>query len=305
MKNLLIYYGWLNSFNSATHSWNNEKVAQELAQYGILVFGDGLQTSTHGDYSNTQIIIPRIKVLNPNAKIFGYVSVNQTYANFKTKVDDWNTLGVHGIFFDEAGYDFGTTSTNGRIPFNDKVDYVHSRSSANLCFVNSWNSDHVLNEDNDTSYPNTTWNPDLVNSNLTSDDWYLLESFAITSTETYESMSQWDSRGQKIKEEDINVAAVSVIADGKSDGAARFDFIYVSALMWQLDAVGSSDTGYGATNSKSQMWSRPDVSRLEEEWEDPVNSLPSNGNETYRYLNYGKLTLDFTSTSESATIDIY
>ena len=28
--NLLIYYGWLNSFNSATLGWNNESVAKEL-----------------------------------------------------------------------------------------------------------------------------------------------------------------------------------------------------------------------------------------------------------------------------------
>ena len=89
-KNLLVYYGWLNSFNSAQNSWTNEKVAQEMAQYDLLVFGAGIADSTHGDYSNTKVIIPRIKALNPNVKMFGYVSLNQTEANFESEVDEWD-----------------------------------------------------------------------------------------------------------------------------------------------------------------------------------------------------------------------
>jgi hypothetical protein len=66
-KDLLIYYGWLNPFNSAINGWSNEKVAQDFAKYSVLVFGDGIQDPSHGDYSNTQVIISRVKALNPNA----------------------------------------------------------------------------------------------------------------------------------------------------------------------------------------------------------------------------------------------
>ena len=55
-SNLLIYYGWINSFNSSVNSWTNEKVAQDMAKYDLIVLGDGVQDSGHGDYSNTEII---------------------------------------------------------------------------------------------------------------------------------------------------------------------------------------------------------------------------------------------------------
>lgn len=301
---MLIYYGWLNSFNSASHGWDNEKVAQELAQYSVLVFGDGIAASTHGDYANTKTILARIKVLNPDCMIFGYVSIYQTYANFKTKVDEWNhaDIDVHGIFLDEAGYDYGTAATNGRDAFNEKVDYVHSKDM--ICFANAWKPEHVLDIENDASYPNTTWNPDLVYSNLGSDDWYLLESHAIDSSGNYESASQWKSRAEKALEYGLHIAACSVIADSDTNGQDKFDFIYSSAFMWELDAVSSSDTGYGATNSKSKMWTRPDFSRVRYYDSDVIN-ISNSSSKYWRYLEGSKLELDFTSSSENSSLTVY
>lgn len=294
MKNLLIYYGWLNSFNSASNGWVNEKVAQELAKYDLLVFGQGLEDPSHGDYSNTQTILCRIKALNPHAMIFGYVTANQTFANFKVKAGRWDDLGVHGIFFDEAGYDYGTVATNGRTAFNQKVDYVHSLPDASFCFINAWKSEHIVGSNGDASYPDSTWNPDGVKSNLLYDDWYLYESFAITSAEAYESASQWASRVTDIP---LRKAACSVIADGKTDGLARFKFIWVSALMNNLEAVGSSDTNYGASSAKSQMWARPTPKLPDEKV-----SIANNGSIYYGYVPGGRYKLDFTSGSESAGI---
>ena len=300
LKNMLIYYGWLNSFRSAQNSWNNEKVAQDLAKYDVLVFGDGLQTPTHGDYSNTQTILARIKVLNPSALIFGYVTLNQTLANFKTKCDDWNDLDIHGIFLDEYGYDFGSVATNGRVAANEKLDYVHSQSEANLCFANSWKWDHAMTEVNDTSYPNTTWNPDLIKTNLNQNDWYLLESFAIDSNEAYEGKVQWKDRGMAVDTSMINVAAVSIIGDGQTDGQDRFDFIYTSAQMFKLNAIGSSDTLYGASSAKSKMWDRPDMQNIAE-----LNDPVLDGNIYYSYGRNGRLKLDFTSSNEDSAIEVY
>ena len=300
MKNLLIYYGWLNSFNSATNAWTNEKVAQELAKYDVLVLGDGIADSAHGDYANTKVIIPRIKALNPSCLIFGYVTINQTYASFKTKADKWDNTDftVDGVFLDEAGYDYGSASTNGRDAFNEKIDYCHSNSF--LCFANSWKPDHVLDTSNDASYPNTTWNPDFIESNLKTDDWYLLESLAINSAEAYEDKTQWKDRGDKAREYNLNLAAVSVIADGKTDGADRMKFIWLSASMHGLQAVGSSDTSYGASSAKSQLWARPDDSRVK-----GLNDIASDGNKHFSYGQGCKLELDFTSITEASSITYY
>lgn len=301
---MLIYYGYLNSFNSATHSWNNEKVAQELARYGLLAFGDGLQASSHPDYANTKIIIASIKELNPEALIFGYVSINQSYSNYKTKVDEWNhaDLNVHGIFMDEAGYDYGTAATNGRDAFNDKTMYTHSKEM--FCFANAWKPEHVLSNDptdDDSSYANSTWNADSVESVLQVDDWLLLESYAVDSSGNYESGTQWASRGDKVKEYEIQIAASSVISDTDSNGQDKMDYIYTSALMQRLDAVGSSNTSYGSGGA-SKMWARKDISRLVDTGE---FGYEDDGNVYLRYLNGSLLKLDSSSGSQSSDIVIY
>jgi len=307
-KNLLIYYGWLNSFNSAQNSWDNEKVAQEFARYNMLAWGDGVQNPNHGDYANTSIIISRIKVLNPSTRIFGYVAVNQSFADFKTKVDQWNSLGIYGILMDCAGYDWGTVATNGREALNSKVNYVHGLNSARSCFLNSWNPDHIMGTTNDVSYPNSTWNPNLMQSNVSEYDWYLLESHAITAASAYESMTQWYDRGNvakgKKRSVGIQLAAASIISDDDAGGQAKFNFIYTAACLWSLDAVGSSDTSYGATNAKSKLWNRPDVSDIGEIYsETPI--VKNSGNAYFRYFDSGVLRVDFTSSSETSSVTKY
>lgn len=313
--NLLIYYGWLNSFNSAVNSWNNENVSQDMAKYNILVFGDGVQDPGHGDFSNTEIIIPRIKALNPNAKIFGYVSTNQSLANFKSKVDGWDNLGVHGIFMDEAGYDYGSTATNGRDAFNEKVDYIHNdQTSSTLCFINAWNMDHIIGTENDASYPNTTWNPDLVESHLTSDDYYLLESFAVNTVvygNDYETKTDWAYRGWKSTSHrynyGINLVSVCTIEDGHADSSDLIDFAFISSMMFCLEGFGSADIYYGASSAKNTFLERPDVSGLGEVYELCPTVQNDNGDSDiyHRYVQFGKFSLDFSSGAQASSITKY
>jgi len=309
-QDLLIYYGWLNSFNSATNSWNNELVAQDMAKYNYIVLGDGIQSPSHGDYANTEIIVPRIKVLNQHAQIFGYVTANQSLSNFQTKVDEWDALYVDGIFIDEAGYDYGVT----RSGLNDRIDYVHGKTYANICFANAWNIDHVLGTDNDISYPNTTWNPDLIESNLTSSDWYLLESYPInttaySSTGGYESKSDWVDRGTdavlKRYEYGINLAAVGIINNDNVNGQDLFNFGFVSAMTWNLEVFGTSDTSYGAGSAIVTRWDRPNTEGLGREWAiSPSVQMDYVDNDKYhRYLDFGRLTLDFSNSAQTADIE--
>jgi len=296
-RNCLIYYGWLNAFNSDQNGYDNEKVSQELARYGMLVLGDGIQNPEHGDFANSVMIITRLYELNPCISIFGYVSVNQSAQNFATKSDQWNDLEIDGIFMDEAGYDYGTTSTNGRVAFNEKVDFVHSQTDACICFVNSWKPRYVLGtEDDANNFPNSTWNPNLVQSNLCECDICLMESFAVTSAGSYESATLWAARGlawHSYQDEfDIGLVGASVISDGDVDGQEKFDFVYTSACMWGLNAVSTSDLYYGASSAASKMWTRPDVEGLFGE-PDCVISIENNGTKYLRYVEFGLLTLDF------------
>lgn len=312
--NLLIYYGWINSFNSGVNGWNNEKVAQDMAKYNIIVLGDGVQAPTHGDYSNTQVVIARIKALNPSTKIFGYVTTNQSLANFKTKTDQWETLQVHGIFFDESGYDYGSVATNGRAAFNVKVDYVHDNTYANLCFINAWNIDHIIGTENDVSYPNTTYNAGPSASNLDEDDFYLLESFAVNTlayTGDYEAKADWLVRGEKAtghrEEYGINLVASCVIQDGHANDQDLLDFAFTSAMIFNLEGFGSSDHYYGASSAKTEFLTRPDVSGIGEVYTlYPVVKVDVGDSDVYhRYTQFGKLSLDFSSGSEDSNIEKY
>lgn len=309
--NLLIYYGWVNSFNSAVNGWSNEKVAQDMAKYSLIVLGDGVQDPGHGDYSNTSVIIPRVKELNPRTKIFGYVTINQTKSNFETKAGQWNTLGVHGIFMDECGYDYGTH----RDVFNLRVDFVHNQSSANLCFVNAWNMDHIIGTVNDPSYPNSTYNPGLSASNLTEDDWYLLESFPIntqayTGTGGYESKGEWSSRGETAIDHrynyGINLAAVGIINNDNSNGQDLFDFGYVSALMWCLEAYGTSDNYYGSSTAQVTFWARPNVKGAGRVWSEypAVENDTGDADVYWRFIDFANFKLDFSSGAESSNITL-
>ena len=306
--NMLIYYGWLNSFNSAQNQWNNEKVAAELAKYDLLVLGDGIQIDTHGDYSNTSVIIPRIKVLNPTTEIFGYVTVNQTLANFKTKANAWDAFQIDGIFLDEAGYDYGKK----RSEFNERIIHIKNMSYATICIANSWNIDHIIGTENDASYPNSTYNPDGYESELTDEDWYLLESFSMntdsyTSTGGYASKTDWKARGDKAcarrKTYGIQLASAGIIGDSDQNGQAKFDFCYRSALAYGLDANGSSDSNYGASSAKSKFWTRPD-NLLPQDVEEP--SVTQDTGDADKYIRYGedgRVILDFSSGAQTSSFD--
>jgi hypothetical protein len=306
---MLIYYGWLNSFNSAQHGWSNEKVAQELAKYGVLIFGDGVQDPTHGDYANTQVIIPRIKALNPNALIFGYVTANQTLGNFQTKATQWNTLAVHGIFLDEAGYDYGKT----RAEFNERVDYVHGLGTAKLAFANAWNTDHVLGTANDASYPNSTYNSGLVASKLTSSDWILLESLAVNTTAYsgnagYAAKADWAARVTKMislrATYGVNFAAVGIINDDNAGGQTLFNFAFISSLMASLEAHGTSHTSYGSGTATTKWWTRPSVADMGVVWSlSPSIQVDAGDADVYhRYVRQANLLTDFSTGAQVSSI---
>jgi len=307
---LLVYYGWLNSFNSAIHAWSNEKVAQEMATYRLLVYGNGIADPTHGDYANSQIIVDRVKALSNHSQIFGYVSANQAFGDFTNEVIEWGNLGVHGIFMDEAGYDYGKT----RAEFNQMVDYVHDRTSTNLCFANAWNTKHILGTENDPSYSNSTYNDSSAESNLNINDWILLESFPINTTsftastpDGYETASDWIYRGDTMKSlratYGVNFAGSGIINDDNVDGTALFNFGFTSAMMYNLEGFGTSDTNYGAGSAKTKRWVRPDVSNMGVVY--CLNcTVLVDGNDSDVYHNYAenaKMTLDFSDGAQLST----
>jgi hypothetical protein len=307
-KDLLIFYGWPSCFNSAINGWDKWKVSMDMARYELIVFGAGIEDPNHGDHNNTQNIIDYIKSINPNTNIFGYVTSNQSYNDFKSKVDKWSNMGIHGIFMDESGYDFGKT----REEFNDRVDYVHTVDL--IAFANAWNTDHILGTSDDASYPNSSFNSNLDESNLTVNDWILMESFPINTAaftsstpDGYESKVEWASRGLKLlslrSTYGVNFAGSCVIQDDHTNEQELFDFGFISALMWSLGAFGSSDHYYGASSSKGKYLTRLDTSGLRIWSINPAVRNDVNDNDIYhRYLEHAKMCLDFSDNAQSSSL---
>ncbi len=312
--NLLIYYGWLSSFNNTINTWDNEKIAQDMAKYNLIVLGDGVADTGHGDYTNASIIISRIKELNPSALIFGYVSINQNLVQFQFKVDEWEMLQIHGIFLDEAGYDYGNIISNSRSAFNTKIDYVHNQTYAKLCFANAWNIDHVLGTVNDPAYPNTTYNTSDAESNLTENDYFLLESFAVNSvsyTSNYESKTDWCLRGIKAINHrykyGINLIGSCVIEEGHADANNLLQFAFISSLMFSMDGFGSSDIYYSSSSAHNTFISRTLPGNLGTTYT-LTPTVIADGTDTdvyHRYTQFGHLKLDFSTDAQTFSIINY
>lgn len=306
---LLIYYGYPNSFNSDTNAWYNERVAQDMAKYSLIVLGDTVENPAHPDYANTQIIIPRIKALNPSALIFGYVACAQSLANFQDRVDQWDTLQVHGIFADEAGYDYGKT----RAEFNTMVDYIHGKTYAKICFANAWNTDNILGTVDDASFPNATYNPTVAASKIAQDDWILLESLAVNTTaysgsNGYESKSDWYVRCQKIinlrATYGVNFAASCVINNDNVNGQNLFNFAFISSMLYNIEAYGSSDISYASGSAAVAWWTRPDISNMGKVWYlyPSVQNDVGDADIYHRYVEFAKMSLDFSSGAQLSSI---
>jgi hypothetical protein len=303
-RDLLIYYGWPSGFNA---HWDNEKVAQDMARYGLVVLGAGLEDPSHDDHANTQSIMTRVQALNPACMILGYVTANQVLSAFEDKVDQWNSMGANGIFLDESGYDYGKT----RAEFNERVEYVHGKNSSNIAFANAWNLNHVLGVVNDPSYPNSTYNSSEDPSALTNLDWVLLESFAVNTAayqNDYEDKAQWAARVVQMlvlrAQFGVNVAGVAVIKDDGEGAQDMFDFAYVAALEASLDAVGSSDENYGSSSGKATHWQRQQVQDVIGLCSlNPSVQADANDGDVYlRFVQNAKLTLDFSSGEEASSI---
>jgi len=297
-SDLLVYYGWPSGFNSAVNQWNLDKVAQDMAKYGLVVLGAGLEDSGHGDHSNTVQVITKVKALNPTALIFGYVSTNQDLSVFQSKANLWNDMGVHGIFMDESGYDYGKT----RGDFNDRVDHVHGLSSAKIAFANAWNTDHVLGTADDPSFPNSTFNASSTESLLGPQDWVMLESFGVN-TSSYgnliEPKAQWAARGCKMlglrATYNVNFAGVGVIQNGHASASSLFAFGVTSALMWSLEAFGTSDASYASGSAAVDFHARPAVAEINPVWSlnPSVQADATNGDRYFRYVEKGRMMVNF------------
>ncbi|MWC30038.1 hypothetical protein [Paenibacillus sp. MMS18-CY102] len=164
---LMIYYGIPLEINE---TGTIEEAALQFAEYDYIVLGAGLEETTHEAHNSTASIIAQVRKLKPSVHIYGYIDLGVTTDNLsmsmiQKKTVRWKTTGADGIFFDDAGYDYGVT----RKRMNQAVQYVHAQSMK--AFMNAWKPDDIMG-----SAVNATYNSKGEKTAIGGGDLYLLES---------------------------------------------------------------------------------------------------------------------------------
>lgn len=173
-KTFCLYYGYPSCVNGL---YNNEKVAQLFSKYDIVVFGDGLEFTSHADHNNTVSIIARMKKLNSDIQVFGYVPIGMgthsqclTDAQISARITAWKNTGATGIFLDEFGYDYKVTRTRQ----NSSVTYAHNLGMNVI--ANSWNYEWCFAKSNIyLDWIKFNGNPSNLAPVLNSNDYFLFE----------------------------------------------------------------------------------------------------------------------------------
>jgi len=180
---------------------------QVFSQYKIVVFGAGLESTTHPDFAGAKSIVEQIY---ENTLVYGYISVRDNDMNtLKGLIDSWNSNydgKIAGIFMDDFGFDFSNT----RERMEELIAYCRS-PSVNLGFIlNAFFVDDVF------------LNSSIVLSG--NREFYLFESFGITEGNEYScTLNQvgfelFVQKVQKVLNYNIQQFTLAVTTNDSSNG---------------------------------------------------------------------------------------
>lgn len=242
LQQLCIFYSWATYINGSNGIV--DKAVKNYQKCNVVVFGNGLQHQNHTDHNNTKKMIPKLTA--KGIEVYGYTTlgvstVNLSKITLKKHVNEWKSMGVTGVFLDEAGYDYKVT----RERQNEVIDYIHN--SGLKVFVNAWNPDDVLSDKDDKGYKNP--------SHMKSADWFLLESWKMGQGEM-EPLKNMVNRGQKAiyykNQKKIRVAAVTTKNNPQNSDykSTNYQTAWWSASAYGFDAFQWTDCNYSSDNSK-------------------------------------------------------
>ncbi len=254
---LAIYYGIPSLVNGA--GGDVSRAAAVFGAYDVVVFGDGLQYASKPGrrqwagaeaHARTREIIQRLAATRPATQVFGYVPLGDTARLTSEELADavrqWHQMGVHGIFLDEAGYDYGVT----RRRQNEIVALVHELHLR--AFVNAFDPDDVLSDRAVTLNARGGGNPDGAPSRLNEMDLLLLESFVVRNG-VREPSDGWRARAEKAdvyrKTVGIGVFGVTTTTPRTGFNRALCAQAWKEALAWVLSGFGWGEPDYAAGDS--------------------------------------------------------
>ncbi|CAF1194081.1 unnamed protein product [Rotaria sordida] len=263
-KRLGIYYGWPSLVQGA--NWNLTAAINTFSQFDLIVFGDGIASPYHGDHANTQTIIQSLN--NLGKLTFGYVDLgvitqNLSISQMQTTVNNWLAMGIKGIMWDDAGYDYGVTRTRQ----NTMISYCHSLNLGVM--MNAWNPDDVM-----------SGSPMLLDSR----DIYLLESYLI-SNGVYQNLTTWKIKADKCLTYSnlfgISMATLSTSTTPISSSFSstqQFSQAWFGTAIYNSQYFQATDFQYSATNNMLYAFVNP-LSSYGNTWQ--TNTIQTDSNIHY------------------------
>jgi hypothetical protein len=245
LKRLAIYYSWPSLVNGA--GCDVIQATTVFTQFDIVVFGGGLEDSSHRDHIRTITITNNLK--EGGIKIYGYIDLGISTANLdlvaiETRVNNWAAMGATGIFYDNAGRDFGVSRTR----LISAVDLAHNYSPTLSVFVNAWNPDDVFADGPEGTVP------------LKKGDWYLAESHPVSGDLCLDLGFWWDKSHKLITYREqisgVRIAAVGTGNQGPTNTITNpnhwndhspFRQPLWAACLFGFDAFGFTNPEYSAS----------------------------------------------------------
>jgi hypothetical protein len=253
-KRLAIYYGIPSLVNGAAGDTGRATAA--FAEYDLVVFGDGLEfedvvparkPAGAGplEYARTKTIVARLTTSPRKTAVFGYIDLGRSQQlaidEIKARVLRWKAVGASGIFYDEAGADFGVD----RARQNAAVEATHA---AGLRVVlNAFNPDDVF-----------ATGSDGVKPRLGRGDAYLLESFAVRDGSA-EDPRGWNNRLERAKRGAAATGA-AIWATTTTDGRFEPDLMthaWRAAVQFGVEAFSWGEPSFGSVDSRLPFRPRP------------------------------------------------
>lgn len=230
-KKLAIYYGYPSSLNYPTNNYNLNAVANDFAEYDMVILGAGLEQSSHEDHNNTKSIIAKSSV--SNVDFYGYVTSTDATNTIKSQINKWANMGtrLRGILLKHMD-DIAKSKQNLLI------DYVHSKGL--IAIVHGSDINAILSE-----------------SLLTSSDWYLYEHYQIQDG-GWVSESNWVNSVDILQNYDINVAAVST-GGSSTYSQDKFNYGYYSCIFNEFAAFCWGEEYFAAQSAIMPMRARPNI----------------------------------------------
>jgi hypothetical protein len=264
---LAIYYGFPSLVNGS--GGDLSLAASVFASYEMVVLGDGLQDPGHPDHSKTRSIISML----PGVEVHGYIPMGQlppdtlSLSQIQARIDDWNGMGVTGVFLDEAGWDYHVS----RQLLNSAIQHAHGIGLST--FVNAWNPDDVF-----SPTPDAVFNPAGDASLLGPADIYLLESYQIVLSGFQDPLA-WTNKADKASAwRDLfgtrmaTVTTVSAAEPGFEQ--AMYDYAWYSTLLYGFEFSAWGELFFSASDSQMPFRQRPAIAGVGSSFTGAVQHAP-------------------------------